>query len=314
MDKYSNPENKECVNTVLFAELVAPEDEPKYLADQRQLILSAQQQIGFIDADFLAPIPETRTEWLTIIQFAQEKNLNHYLNSEEFKILLSHKSYVQLSKRQFLSNFTQKASMLITTTLKPENEANWLEWNDKINKTMRKFPGFIESDIRPSIIEQKANNKTWIVNFQFDNLDNLNHWLNSPEREVLIEEGSSFYEESIVSQFPSGFSSWFDVAGKPTTLAQWKMPLIVEMGLYPVVLIQTKLLGFLNIFPLPVVLLINTLCSCILLQYFVIPVIQKMMRFWLYPQKHYKEKIDFLGSVIVALYLLFICRVMLFVF
>lgn len=75
MDKYSNPENKECVNTVLFAELVAPEDEPKYLADQRQLILSAQQQIGFINADFLAPIPETRTEWLTIIQFAQKKIL-----------------------------------------------------------------------------------------------------------------------------------------------------------------------------------------------------------------------------------------------
>jgi antibiotic biosynthesis monooxygenase (ABM) superfamily enzyme len=314
MAKSSSPENQDWVNTVLFSELVTPEDEPKYLADQRQLILSAQQQIGFINADFLAPVPETRTEWLTILQFAQEKNLNHYLNSEEFKVLLSHKSYVRSSKRQFLSNFTQKASMLITTTLKPENEANWLEWNKKINKAMRSFPGFIESDIQPSIIEQKANNKTWIVNFQFDSLDNLNNWLNSPEREALIEEGSSFYEESVVSQFPSGFSSWFDVSEKSGTVAPWKMPLIVEMGLYPVVLIQTKFLGFLNIFPLPVVLLINTLCSCILLQYFVIPIIQKMMRFWLYPQKHYRKKINLLGSVMVALYLLFICKVMLSVF
>lgn len=43
--------------------------------------------------------------------------------------------------------------MLIIIILKLENEVNWFEWNDKINKIMRKFFGFIELDIWLLIIE-----------------------------------------------------------------------------------------------------------------------------------------------------------------
>ncbi len=307
MAKHPDPEPT--VNTVLFSEIVESAADVQYLHAQQQLLEVAQHHPGFINADLLAPMPRLRKEWLTIIQFDHEYNLEKFLNSQDFHQISLEKTYVQASKRQLMSNFSQKASMLITTTIRPENEQKWLKWNEKIHQTMQTFPGFLHSDIRPSKIEHKAHNKTWVVNFQFNSLDTLNQWLNSPERQALIAEGKPLYEHTFVSQFPSGFSSWFDRSGQSVKLASWKMPIIVEMSLYPMVLVQSQFTGLFPGVPLPVVLLINTLYGCFLMQYVLIPIIQKFMGFWLDPNQNNNFKINGLGLGLAGIYLLLICQV-----
>ncbi|MDJ0679408.1 MAG: hypothetical protein QNJ18_06035 [Xenococcaceae cyanobacterium MO_167.B52] len=298
-------EQQGSVNTVLFSESVELENEPQYIINKRAMIVGALKFQGCFNAELLAPIPNLREEWITLIQFQNEPLLNQWLNSEAYTQAISQiEPYIKTKRRQFLSNFNQQVSLLITTTIRPENESKWLKWNDKIHEVMSSFRGFVGSDIQPSTIKQKGENKTWIVNFQFDNLENLRNWVDSPERARLIEEGSDLHESSMVSQVSSGFGSWFDMKSKEGTgVADWKMPLIVEMALYPLIIAQAKLTGFLNIFPVPIVILINTFYGCFLMQYFLVPWVQKPMNFWLLPQRNEEKTINIIGVVLSLIYL-----------
>ncbi|MGK7916364.1 MAG: hypothetical protein AB4038_12620 [Prochloraceae cyanobacterium] len=304
-------EQQGSVNTVLFSESVALENESEFIINKRAIIVNALKFQGCFNAELLAPIPNLREEWITLIQFQNEHLLRQWLNSQAYAQAVSRiEPYINTTRRQFLSNFNQQVSFLITTTVTPENEPKWLRWNDKIHEVMSSFPGFVGSDIQPSTIKQKGDNKTWIVNFQFNNLENLRNWINSPERARLIEEGSGLYESSVVSQVSSGFGSWFDMKSEEGTgVAGWKMPWIVEMALYPMILAQAKLTGFLNVFPMPVVILINTFYGCFLMQYFLVPWVQKLMNFWLLPQRNQEKTINPIGVILSLIYLLIIAYI-----
>ncbi|MDJ0717736.1 MAG: antibiotic biosynthesis monooxygenase [Prochloraceae cyanobacterium] len=312
MGSPNQTEQQSSVNTVLFSESVALENESEFIINKRAMILDALKFQGCFNAELLAPIPNLREEWITLVQFQSESLLRQWLNSEEYARGVSRiEPYINTTRRQFLSNFNQQVSFLITTTLRPENEEKWLKWNDKIHGVMSSFPGFIGSDIQPSTIQQKGGNKTWIVNFQFDSLENLKNWLDSPERAKLIEEGSNLYESSVVSQVASGFGSWFDMKRPDGTgVAKWKMPLIVEMALYPALVFQAVVTPFVNEwFGFPVGLLINTFYLGFLMQYFLVPWVQKLMNFWLLPQRHEEKKINIIGLVLSLLYLVIIAYI-----
>ncbi len=304
-------EQQSSVNTVLFSESVALDNESEFIINKRAMIVDTLKFQGCFNAELLAPIPNLREEWITLVQFQSESLLRQWLNSEEYVRGISRiEPYINTTRRQFLSNFNQQVSFLITTTLRPENEEKWLSWNNKIHEVMTSFPGFVGSDIQPSSIKQKGENKTWIVNFQFDNLENLRNWLDSPERAKLIQEGSELHELSVVSQVSSGFGSWFDMRSEEGTgVAGWKMPYIVEMALYPMILAQAKLTGFLNVFPMPVVILINTFYGCFLMQYFFVPWIQKLMNFWLLPKRNEEKTINPIGVVLSLIYLVVIAYI-----
>ncbi len=299
-------EQQSSVNTVLFSESVALENEPQYMIEKRAMIVDALRFEGCFNAELLAPIPNIREEWITLIQFQDEHLLRHWLNSEEYDRAISLiEPYIKTTRRQFLSNFNQQVSFLITTTVTPENEPKWLSWNDKIHEVMTSFSGFVGSDIQPSTIKQKGDNKTWIVNFQFDNLENLRNWIDSPERARLIEEGSDLYESSVVSQVSSGFGSWFDMKSKEgTSVAGWKMPYVVEMALYPMLVAQAVFTPFVNEwFGFPVGLLINSFYGCFLMHFFLVPWVQKLFNFWLLPKPSEETKINRIGVVLCLIYL-----------
>ncbi|MDJ0843132.1 hypothetical protein [Crocosphaera sp.] len=300
------------VNTVLFSESVAPDNEQQYIINKRLMILDALKFEGCFNAELLAPIPNLREEWIALIQFENESLLNQWLNSSEYaQAIYKIEPYIKSKKRQFLSNFNQQVSFLITTTLRPENEQKWLRWNEKIHNVMKSFPGFLGSDIQPSTIEQKGGNKTWIVNFQFNNSQNLRSWLDSPERAKLIEEGADLYESSEVSQVQSGFGNWFDMKSEEGTgVAGWKMPFIVEMALYPLLVVQAVFTPFINEwFGFPIGLLINSFYGCFLMQYFLVSWVQKLFNFWLLPQGHEEEKINIIGVILSCFYLIIIAYI-----
>lgn len=302
-------EQQSSVNTVLFSESVDVENEQQYIINKRLMVLDALKFQGCFNAELLAPIPNLREEWITLIQFQNEPLLRQWLNSEEYTLAISQiEPYINTQRRQFLSNFNQQVSFLITTTVTPENEPKWLRWNDKIHDAMSSFPGFVGSDIQPSTIKQKGDNKTWIVNFQFDNLENLRNWLDSPERARLIEEGSDLYEASVVSQVSSGFGSWFDMKRPDGTgVAGWKMPFIVEMALYTMLIGQAFFTPFVNEwFSLPIALLINSFYGCFLMHYFLVPWVQKFMNFWLLPKRNEEKTINPIGIVLCLIYLVII--------
>ncbi len=305
-------EQQSSVNTVLFSESVDLDNEQQYIINKRLMVLDALKFEGCFNAELLAPIPNLREEWITLIQFHNEPLLNQWLNSEEYTLAVSRiEPYINTTRRQFLSNFNQQVSFLITTTVTPENEQKWLSWDEKIYQVMSSYPGFVGRDRQPSTIKQKGDNKTWIVNFQFDSLENLKNWMDSPERARLIEEGSDLYEASVVSQVSSGFGSWFDMKGEEGAgVAPWKMPWIVEMALYPLLIAQAFLTPFVNEwFAFPVALLINSFYGCFLMHYFLVPWVQKLMNFWLLPKRNEEKTINPIGVVLALIYLVIIAYV-----
>lgn len=302
------------VNSVLFTEIIDFENEEQFILNKRLMILDALKFPGCFNAELLAPIPKLRREWITIIQFQNEDFLFQWLNSEEYMQRNSfNKAYVKSSQKQFLSDFNRQVSHLITTKVPINNQQKWLEWHGRIYEEMVSFPGFIGSDIQPLKIKQDKNSVTWIVNFQFQDSEKLLNWLNSRQRIKLMEEGEKLYqaEASSVSNIASGFGSWFNMKREDgSTVAGWKMALIVEMALYPLLIAQVFLTPFIGKwFVLPIALLINSFYGCFLMQYLLVPEVQKMMKFWLLPQKKQEKQINLIGVLLSILYLLIVAFV-----
>ena len=103
-------EQESTVNTVLFSESVEVEKEQQYIINKRLMILDALKFEGCFNAELLAPIPNVRDEWITLIQFQNEPLLSQWLNSEQYNQALSRiEPYFESTRRQFLSkNFIVK--------------------------------------------------------------------------------------------------------------------------------------------------------------------------------------------------------------
>ena len=89
----------------------------------------------------------------------------------------------------------------------------------------------------------------------------MQSWLDSPERQKLLEEAGAFTEEYHARIARTGFDQWFPVDGGGTSPpAAWKQNMIVLLLLYPVVFlfgawVQTPWLmqpGQAAVLPLPV--------------------------------------------------------------
>lgn len=298
------------LNTVIFSELIEPQYEQIFLIKKRLLIVNALEFPGCFNAELLSPIPKIRQEWITLIKFENEESLNLWLNSSTTKqCLYQLNNYIKSTKKQFLPSFNRQVSYLITTIVSPEKEAEYLEWENKIGQEMKTNPGFIGKEVSNSkSIYREKNKKVWATILKFNDQENLRHWLNSENRQKLLAEGKKIFDYSVVNEFPRGFGNWFNLEprdGKKTP--SWKMPLIVQMALYPMVLFQARLNPFLPSFPPPVITLINTFWGCFLMQYVLVPSIQKLMNFWLYPQTNKNVETNLIGVILAAIYLGMIC-------
>jgi antibiotic biosynthesis monooxygenase (ABM) superfamily enzyme len=171
----------------------------------------------------------------------------------------------------------------------PEDSDAFLAWQATVTAAERRFRGFRGKELFRPVPGVQDD---WTALYRFDTAENLEAWLESAERQQLLEEGLEFQDfelRQIDSSFGNCFS--FDGRGDEPPPGDVKTSIAVWVGLYPTVVFLAIVIA--KIWPglkLWQGLLLGNLLSSFMVTYLTMPrYINPLFRFRLRPAKNARE-------------------------
>jgi antibiotic biosynthesis monooxygenase (ABM) superfamily enzyme len=205
------------------------------------------------------------------------------------------------------------ASLVIEHRVPQHKEPEFRQWQESLNEAVDQFTGYLRTDLSPPVTGAQEK---WYVIVYFDTPENLNQWVNSAERKTLVRKGEDLFGSYKFRSFKTGLESWFSTESETpeANIPPWKQNLIVLLGLYPTVMVQTLLISSFDLmkgWPLSVAMFINNLVCCSLLTWVVIPPLSNWFHDWLtgnsehFSLKKLKGLSLILGSLIILVLLFY---------
>ncbi|MEO8892610.1 MAG: hypothetical protein ABI417_13920 [Coleofasciculaceae cyanobacterium] len=181
-------------------------------------------------------------------------------------------------------------------------------WHQTLVHSIEQSEEYIRVD-RHSLLECKNGLLKCCSVIHFDSPTHLNNWLTSSDRQEIMKSGQQFFETYRFKSFTTGLEGWFShqAGAEMTSLgpSAWKQALIVVLGLYPVVFLQSKLfeyLGIMQSWSFANAMLVNLFITTIILTWFVMPQITRPLEFWLQPAYALsKTKTELMGIIAIVL-------------
>lgn len=264
---------------------------------------------GFVSLEILSPDNKSQTRWSFVQRFHDADALSNWKNSNERKALMEELKPFVLEENPELetapSAHPENVTEIFVTLVSPDKEEAYREWMAKIHQAEVKFPGFKGVYVQSSINKQGRN---WITLLQFDTPENLDRWLNSPERMEVLKEAKSLIATLESHRVISPYAGWFASVAKEGALPPiWKQTMLVLLVLFPIVVLELKFLSPLLIhLNNSLATFIGNAISVTLISWPCMPLAIGCLGWWLSPKDTFKT--TFLGTLLVlALYLFEIC-------
>lgn len=201
------------------------------------------------------------------------------------------------------------ASLVVEHTVAPGDGLAFRWWHSQLTRKAKQHKGHIRTDLcAPMKGPQPGQPMKWYSIVYFDSTERLNQWMKSSDREALVNSGrKTFFSYQFVS-FSTGLEGWFSKRLGTEQLGfgppAWKQNAAVILALYPTVVIQSLLfstLGIMQSWALPNAMIVNNIITSSVLTWVVMPVVTKLLGFWLRPSYQPKKwKTDLLGAAVVA--------------
>jgi len=232
-------------------------------------------------------------EWTVVYRFDSKPHLESWLTSQERTDLIGRGADLfdgSASQNVLVrEDEADQVTVVVSHPVSPPDEDAFLDWQDRVTDAERGFDGFRGAELfRPVAGIQEE----WTALYRFDSDEHLDAWLESPERQRLLDEGKRFRNFSL-KRISSPFGSWFappdgEAGGEAPT--QWKTAFSVLVGLYPTVVLLTLAISAIwKKAELWESLLIGNVLSVSLLTWVVMPVVTRALRFWLEPEGGYAD-------------------------
>jgi uncharacterized protein len=285
--------------TVVISHPLKPGQEKAVRRWQDEVGRAAAGFAGYLGHDIATP---ENGEWTVIYRFDSGPNLTAWLASPQRDALLSRAAGFfdgPASQRVLIRDHDARlATVLVSHPVDPADEDEFLAWQQRVTDAERQFPGFLGAELfRPVPGAQRE----WTALYRYDSDEHVNAWLESAERQRLLAEGERFRDFEL-RRISSPFGSWFsspDDGGENRGPARWKTALSVLVALYPTVVLLT--LGISEVWgsaPLWLSLLIGNIMSVSLLTWVVMPIVTRVLRFWLVPARGRPAgRVDVIGAV-----------------
>ncbi len=292
---------------------VAPGHDEEFVRWQEQVNNAIAQFPGYLDHTVIPPNPPVQVDWVIVQRFESAETARAWLQSEQrlrllnaIQRLLVGQDDVHLVADGSGPKLAAPVTVVISMRVKPGQEAAFQEWQRRIAAAEATFEGFSGYRLEPPVPGVQDD---WTTMLRFDSDAHLDAWLNSDQRQRLIEETPRFSNEFHTRKMRTGFDSWF-TSGKGATAKSppsWKQNMIVLLTLYPTVFlfgffVQTPLLVGRGM-PFWLALFLANAISTGLLGWLFVPWASRVLDWWLNPTPAAAPRVNWAGiGLIVALY------------
>lgn len=290
---------------LVTAARVRPESRHRFLEWQARFDRALQDGKGFFSLEILPPFPPDQEEWIFIARFDSPDHLRAWKTSdtrarlfEEAKPFLDG-GFMELAGGAAMQYHVESSvTEVIVEQIKPGYEDAYREWSARIQKAQTTFPGYRGGYTQPPT----AGGIGWMTLLRFATTEDLNRWLNSPERAALLGEAKEFVAKSYLHRVDTSFPGWAPT--DPNTgnaPPNWKMTMLVLLGLYPIVALELRyLMSHLAGLPDAVANFIGNSISAILVAYVTMPLLVRWLDWWLLPKNDAPRNVHLMGTAIVV--------------
>jgi antibiotic biosynthesis monooxygenase (ABM) superfamily enzyme len=268
--------------TVVVARRPVPGREAEFEQWLRRLVAAARLAPGHVHSDIQPPTGIHPGEWVILYQFTDAESLHAWLTSpERDRIVAEGRELIADGVREqvvALSNRPEPVTAVASFYLKPEATMRFDNYYDRLVQEMTMFPGFIRSERFTPI--PGIQNET-VVLLSFQTREQLDAWLDSPQRRRLLEEIDPYIEGGRTVNVVGGFAGWFGRPGM-AKVKTWKQATIVLLAIIPISLLVTALRRWL----LPDVnwwtaVLIGNVVGVAILSWLAMPLLTRVFARWL---------------------------------
>lgn len=264
---------------------------------------------GFASLEILSPAVATDLDWVLMQRFDDAESASAWRQSEKRKAIYEElKAYLTEDSKYRLQDTEAEDAHLkgnvtevFITQVNPSQDKAYREWMAKVHQIEAAFPGFKGMYVQAPNPGQGQN---WITLLQFDTPENLDRWLNSTERQKILQEGkslvTSFDSHRVVSPYGGWFASLAKEKGKLPPL--WKQTMIILLVLFPIVMFEFKYLSpWTNPLNISLGTFIGNAISVSLISWPMMPIAIWFLGWWLSPKEENSQRITFWGTLIVLL-------------
>lgn len=262
---------------------------------------------GFLGQETVPPQPPVHVDWVQILRFATPAAARDWLRSDARAALVEEIRPFCLGPEDLHilteagGHHEDAVSAVISVTVPPGREAEFLAWQARVQAAEAKFDGFLRHKVERPI---PGLHDDWVIILSFDNDANLNAWMDSPQRVALLDEGRDFNANLDVKRASYGFDFWFpgDHPAKQGPAFIFKSNLIVLLVLYPVVFLWGYFISHPLIddvgAPFWLSLFIGNVASTQLLGWWIAPAAFKRLSWWVAPDATWRQNL--LGYALLA--------------
>jgi len=281
-------------NVVLVATVkVRPGSESQFSAWKARHDQALGKVPGFVGSDLIPPTQPGGNEWTILLNFRSRENLVAWQNSPERAQLLAEAgplfeggSYKEIEKAGVPADQAQgSVTEVIFSKIAPGREDDYRAWSARMEAEQAKYPGYRGMFLQPP----DEVGGMWTSIIRFDTAAQLEKWMNAPERAAMLKESKAFIEHEQLTHLATSFPGWVPIdpaTGKGPP--DWKAAMLVLLGLFPIVMLEMKFLGYL-LGPLGVenrslATFIGNFISVALTSFITMPLFVRWFGWWLFPK------------------------------
>lgn len=294
--------------TVVIAQHVRPGRDAEYLRWQAEIDDACRTFPGFEALEVVPPVPGVQDHHVVVFRFDSFPHLDAWLRSDARGALLTRgEEVLTAAPRPHILAGTQSAArgagMVVSTRVRPGREDEYRAWQHRIDAEAARFPGCLGNEV---FVPVPGLQDEWVVVVRFESAEHLREWLRSDVRRRLVAEADSLWDDVRVERFSGGFPGWFAPAttrpGAPAFPPQWKQAMSVLLALYPTVMLLTFFLSpRLAGLPLAGAMFVGNVVSVAILTWLLMPLVNRLLGFWLVPTPARSGLVEALGTGLVIL-------------
>ena len=295
----------EATVTRVVAYIVRPGQDTAFRGWLETINIRARRFDGLLTINVVPPpTGATGRDWTVVYRFHNEASFRAWFESRDRRDLLAEAAPLVLDNPveytlEAPETVADDRVIVTANAVLPGKEAEYEAADRALNDAAARFPGFVGT----RLFKPPAGSNVWSTLVRFNSKANMDRWLASKERAAGREVLYRYVESHHASVVPTGFGSWFAVnASDHIEAPAWKQATIVLAVLFPLVMVLNLTVGaFLTDrhVSFPVNVFIGNALGTVMLTWALMPVVVRLMDWWLSPRASPRN--TWLGLALVLL-------------